>query len=232
MPVRAGGGDGHFPRLPRPFEAAQTRRLFDQMIEAVIFDVGGVLLRTPDRSTRLAWERRLGLADWEAEEIVFNGETGRQAQLGQITDAELWAWVGQHLELSESQLETFRRDFWEGDVLDLELINYIRQLQPRYQTAIISNATDALREKLGHEYPIDDAFDLIVVSAEEGLMKPDAAIYQLTLDRLGRSAEETVFIDDSLENVLAARALGMHGLHFSAQLDVQRELARLGVPES
>jgi len=200
-----------------------------QVIEAVIFDVGGVLLRTPDRSTRLDWEQRLGLVEWESEEIVFNSDAGMKAQLGQITDAELWSWVGHRLNLSEAQLGVFKQDFWAGDRLDQGLIGYILQLRLRYQTAIISNATDALREKLWNEYPIGDAFDLIVVSAEEGVMKPDEVIYQRTLDRLGRSAEETIFIDDSLENVQAARDLGMYGVHFSLGLDIRQELARLGV---
>jgi epoxide hydrolase-like predicted phosphatase len=201
----------------------------DQVIEAVIFDVGGVLIRTPDRSTRLGWERRLGLVEWESEEIVFNSEVGTKAQLGQITDAELWDWIGHRLNLSEAQLGVFKQDFWAGDRLDQELISYILQLRPRYQTAIISNATDALREKLGNEYPIGDAFDLIVVSAEEGLMKPHEVIYQRTLNRLGRSAEEAIFIDDSLENVQAARDLGMYGVHFSVELDIRQELANFGV---
>jgi len=199
------------------------------MIKAVIFDVGGVLIRTPDRSSRLAWERRLGLADWESEEIVFNSEPGTNAQLGQISDAELWAWVGRRLNLSETKLSEFKRDFWAGDRLDRELVGYIRQLRPRYQTAIISNATDVLRQRLEHDYPIADAFDLIVVSAEEGTMKPDAVIYQLALERLGRSANETVFIDDSLDNVLAARDLGLHAIHFSVQLDLPHEIAKFGV---
>lgn len=199
------------------------------MIKAVIFDVGGVLIRTPDRACRLAWERRLGLDDWESEEIVFSGETGTKAQLGEITDAELWSWVGRRLALSEEQLAEFRQDFWARDRLDTELIDLIRRLRSSYQTAIISNATDALRKNLGRKYPISDAFDLIVVSAEEGIMKPDPEIYKRTLGRLGRAADETVFIDDSLENVTAARRLGMSSLHFKTAIDVPQELKKLGV---
>lgn len=199
------------------------------MIEALIFDVGGVLIRTQERSSRLDLERRLGLSDWESEEIVFNSEIGKLAQLGQISDSELWAWVGRRLSLTAGQLAAFRRDFWAGDRLDEELVEHIRSLQGQYQTAIISNATDALRERLNHEYPIADAFDLIVVSAEEGIMKPNTIIYQRTLDRLGRSAEEAIFIDDGHENVVAARDLGMRSIQFNVGLDVALELAKLGV---
>lgn len=202
------------------------------MIRVVIFDVGGVLIRTPDRSSRLAWEHRLNLAEWESEEIVFNGEMGTKAQLGEVSDEALWRWVGRRLALSKSQLGEFRRDFWSGDVLDVKLVNAIRGLKPRYQTAIISNATDALRDSLTNTYPIADAFDLIVVSAEERIMKPDHEIYERALRKLGRPAEEAVFIDDNPGNIAAARELGMTTILFKPTLDLRLELTKVGVRSS
>ncbi|MEW5988303.1 MAG: HAD family phosphatase [Chloroflexota bacterium] len=199
------------------------------MIKAVIFDIGGVLIRTQDRRSRLAWEMRLGLAEWESEAIVFGGEMGTKAQLGEISTAELWAWVGRRLNLSSEQLTQFRRDFWAGDALDGELVAYIRQLRPHYQTAVISNATDALRRELTTRYPIADAFDVIVCSAEEGVMKPDPDIYWTTLRRLGRQPAETVFIDDNPDNVAAAQALGMAAVQFRPGLGVPAELGKLGM---
>jgi putative hydrolase of the HAD superfamily len=154
---------------------------------------------------------------------------GTRAQLGEISDAELWRWVGRRLELSASQLEAFRRDFWSGDILDVEIVGAIRGLRPRYQTAIISNATDALRDNLASAYPIADAFDLIVVSAEEHTMKPDHEIYERTLRRLGRPPGETVFIDDNPGNIAAARELGMNAILFNPTLDLHLELAAMGV---
>jgi putative hydrolase of the HAD superfamily len=53
-----------------------------------------------------------------------------------------------------------------------------------------------------------------VTSAEIGVMKPDPRIYQVALDRLGLSPPEAVFVDDFIENVEAARRLGMGGVHF------------------
>lgn len=199
------------------------------MIQAVIFDVGGVLVRTPNRESRRQWEKKLGLAEWESEEIVFGSEMGRKAQSGEINDETLWEWVGKRLGLDAAQLTDFRRAFWAGDVLDVNLVDYIRGLRPFYQTAIISNATSGLRHALTHTYPIADAFDLIVCSAEEKVMKPDPAIFHLTLARLGRNAGETVFVDDFQHNVAAARSVGMHAIHFQPDLDVPAALADLGV---
>lgn len=199
------------------------------MIKAIIFDVGGVLVRTHDHSGRRSWERQLGLAAGAAEAVVFNSDMGTKAQLGTITNTDLWRWIGEHLGLADDSLRRFRRDFWAGDRLDEELIAYIHALRPRYQTAIISNATDNLRFTLSSVYPITDAFDLIVGSAEEGIMKPDPRIYRRALARLDCSPEEAVFIDDSEANVTSARRLGIKALHFREGMDVPVELAALGV---
>ena len=198
-------------------------------IKAIIFDVGGVLIRTADRTSRQRLEKRLGLAESESEKIVFNSDIGRQAQRGIVTNRDLWEAVAQSLSLSPEAVELFKRDFWGGDVLDEAMVELIRQLKQRFKTAIISNATDSLRETLQTIYPIADAFDLIVVSAEEKVMKPDPEIYRRTLKRLGCEAAESVFIDDFAENVAAARDLGMNVIHFNQSVNLAAELKKLGV---
>ncbi len=199
------------------------------MIQAVIFDFGGVLVRTHDHGHRLAWDQKLGLAPGETEDLVFNSSAGKQAQAGALTDEALWRWVGEHLQLSTAELNAFRTAFWAGDVLDTTLITYIRALRPFYQTALISNATDGLRPTLTGKYPIADAFDLIVISAEEKIVKPAPQIYLQTLERLGRQPEETIFVDDFAHNIAGAQHVGMHGLHYVPGLDVPAALAELGV---
>jgi putative hydrolase of the HAD superfamily len=198
------------------------------MIKATIFDVGGVLVRTTDHSFRRHWEQELGLEEGESEEIVFNSIMGLKAQKGEVTDTELWSWVRQRLNLGD-QLEDFRAGFWAGDYLDQDLVSFIRSLRPRYQTAIISNATDGLKATLNHKFQIADAFDLIIGSAEVKIMKPDHAIYQLALQRLDLQPDETVFIDDFAHNIVAAKQLGMTTIHFKSDVNVPAELAKLGV---
>jgi glucose-1-phosphatase len=198
------------------------------MIKAVIFDIGGVIIRTADHTYRRQWEQRLGLREGESEEIVFNSEMGKKAQNGEISDEELWSWVGRRLDLN-NDLQAFRAEFWAGDVLDEDLISYIRSLRPAYQTAIISNATDSLQKSLNEVFQIADVFDLIIGSADEKMMKPDPQIFWAALHRLGRRPEETVFIDDFAHNIKAARDLGMAVIHFTPGTNVPEALARLGV---
>lgn len=200
-----------------------------EMIEAVIFDVGGVLIRTENYAPRRKLEGRLGLASGTSERLVFSGEMGTKAQVGAISHDELWTWIGKHLQLDKEALRRFRREFWAGDVLDEDLVHYIRGLRPRYQTAVISNATDRLRKTLEETYEIADAFDVIVCSAEEKVMKPSTEIYQRTLERLGRQPSETVFVDDFQSNVEAARSVGMQAIHYRPGMDVPSALAELGI---
>ena len=87
------------------------------VLKAIIFDICGVLLRTEDNSFRRRWDERLGLNPGDTEEIVFNSEMGQKAQRGEISDQDLWLWIGNRLELG-SQLAAFRTVFWAGDVLD------------------------------------------------------------------------------------------------------------------
>jgi len=64
--------------------------------------------------------------------------------------------------------------------------------------------------------PYFDLFDGIVISAEEKLIKPETALFQVVTDRYQLEASQMVFIDDSLPNIKAAESLGMHGVHFKA----------------
>ncbi|MBW7882361.1 MAG: HAD family phosphatase [Caldilineaceae bacterium] len=199
------------------------------MIRAITFDVGGVLIRTEDHTPRRRLEERLGLKMGEAEHIVYNSAAGLQAQLGEISAAQHWRQIQTRFGLSESGFAEFRRDFWGGDRLDMSLVAYVRRLRPRYRTAVISNAMDDLTDQLTAKYAIADAFDLIVGSAYEGIMKPDPAIYRRALSRLDCLPNEAVFIDDTLRNVDGARAVGLLAVHYTPGLDVPAALATLGV---
>jgi HAD superfamily hydrolase (TIGR01509 family) len=197
------------------------------VIKAIIFDIGGVLLRTHNHAPRRELEAEYGLEHGEVERLVFNSEMATKAQSGAISDEELWQWLAEQLALSTAGLDDFRERFWAGDVLDDDLVAYIRRLKPLYQTAILSNASDYPHHGLTRS--IADAFDLIVWSADEKVMKPDKSIYQRTLARLDREAEEAVFVDDNAANVAAARDIGMHAVHYRPGMDVPQILASLGV---
>ncbi len=182
-------------------------------IKAIIWDVGGVLLRTEDFSSRDALAQELGLTRQQIDQAVFHGVTGDAAQCGRIPLEQHWQALGRTLQLDPAGLSQFRRRFFAGDVLDQALVERIRGLRPRYKTAILSNAFSDLRQWLD-QWKIADAFDSVIVSAEVGVMKPHPHIYQAALDALDVAPQEALFIDDFTRNIAGAEALGMHAIHF------------------
>jgi len=195
-------------------------------ISAVIWDLGGVLLRTEDLSTRQALADRMGKSRTELENLVFDGDSGDRAQLGEISADEHWDNIRRILGLDAAGISEFRRQFWEGDQLDVELVDTIRSLRGRYKTGLLSNAFSDLRQVVTSILQISDAFDEMVISAEIHLMKPDARIYQHALQRLGVAAQEAVFTDDMLRNVEGARSQGMNAIHFRQRSQALAELER------
>ena len=73
-------------------------------------------------------------------------------------------------------------------------------------------------------YPVFQEFDGIVVSGEEHLLKPDAAIYKCLLERYALQAEESLFVDDNADNVAGARNVGMKAIQFTSAVELEREL--------
>ncbi len=197
-------------------------------VKAVIFDFGGVLVRTRSQHLRRAWEERLGLPSGGASMAVFGGERGRAAQLGQISDAEHWRWIGETLGLADAPLAEFRRDFFAEDILDQDLLAYVNRLSAAgLHIGLLSNAADNARTVFGQKYGILDHFQSVTVSAEEGVMKPDPRIFHIALARAGALPEEAIFVDDFAENVAGARAVGMTGIHFTDLNSARQELLPL-----
>jgi putative hydrolase of the HAD superfamily len=82
------------------------------------------------------------------------------------------------------------------------------------RTAVLSNGIREVLAQLDIERPLPAHFDVVVISFDVGCAKPDAQIYQITLDRLGVAPADALFVDDRAENIEGARRLGIGTLHF------------------
>lgn len=197
------------------------------MKRAVIFDYGGVLVKTMDYTPRHTWDDRLKLARGSVERVTHGSQSWRLAQTGQIPLAEHWADVARQLGLDDGDAERFAADFYSGDQPDADLLDYIRELRQRgHPVGLLSNASPALRGELA-TFGMTDLFDVIVPSCELGVMKPDARAYQAVLDRIQRAPGEAIFIDDLPANVEGARAVGMHGILYTSGMDMRAALEPL-----
>jgi len=93
----------------------------------------------------------------------------------------------------------------------------------------LSNFSGELFRQARPRFAFLDWFDGLVISGDEGVIKPDGRIYRVLIDRFGLTPSRTVFIDDREDNVAGARAAGLTGIHFRSASGLRSELARLGL---
>lgn len=187
---------------------------------AVIFDWGGVLMRTVDYGPRFTWDDRLGLSHGSVESVVHGSDDWHLAQHGKITLDEYWHGVGRKLEITAEWLSELRADFYSGDRIDQLQIALIRNLRSRgLRVGLLSNYTTDLTDIIVRE-GLDGLFDAQIISAAIGVMKPDPAAYQAILDELSVESKNAFFIDDFKDNVKGAQELGISAVRFTPELEL------------
>lgn len=197
------------------------------MKAALIFDFGGVFMKTTDHSPRHRWDDRLGLAHGSIEKVVHGSESWRAAQTGVITPAVYRADIAAQLGLAEDDMADLFRDYFSGDQLDQSLVEYAATLHKRgYQVALLSNDSVELAPKLS-ALGISQLFDPLVISAQIGVMKPDERAYRAVLDKIGRRPAEAIFIDDMPANIAGAEAIGIKGILYTNTAALEQDLEAL-----
>jgi putative hydrolase of the HAD superfamily len=195
-------------------------------IKAVFFDLGGVILRTEYQAPRQRLAERFGMDYEDIDKIVFGSDTATRASIGKIGEEEHWRNVMKTLKLPASEYERVREEFFAGDVIDHEILNFLRSIKPRVRTGLISNAWNGLRNYIMRE-KFDNAFHHMVISAEVGVAKPDPKIFHIALEQLQVQAKEAVFVDDFIENIVACEKVGMKGIHFKDPMLAIRQLKKM-----
>jgi len=203
-------------------------------IKHIIFDLGGVILNIDYRRPQEAF-RQLGVQDVEA---LYSKQSQTELfdllETGRITPDEFYERVRTlaGLPLSDAQI----RDAWNSILLDFPLrrLQILQQLQLHYDTYLLSN-TNAIHEAAFNEvlrqtcgYPsLGVFFDKVYLSHQVGLRKPDPAIFNHVLQDRQLQAHETLFIDDSLQHIEAARALGIQTIHMQDGMSMEEDIFRV-----
>ncbi|MEU7000666.1 HAD-IA family hydrolase [Nonomuraea sp. NPDC046570] len=194
--------------------------------DAVLCDFDGVL-RHHGQGGHEALEREYGLPEGTVLKLALAPEYVVPATLGRISQEEWMASVAVPLaamvgeERGRLLVEAFQS---APQRVDEEVMAILGRLQEKVPVVLVTNATTALEDdldRLGLTHFADD----VVSSARVGAAKPDPRIYEIAAERAGAVPGRCVFIDDRLENVEAARALGMTGVHYSAPADLAHLLA-------
>ena len=196
-------------------------------IRALIWDVGGVLIRTEDKNPRKNLAQKMGVGLSELENVVFETETSQIATVGKISASEHWDTVAKHFNLDDSELAAFQKEFWAGDRMDYELLQFIQSKRPAIKTALLSNAWSSARQEIGEPTGLLNYFDVSIFSAEVFLAKPDLQIFTLVLNKLDVQPDEAIFVDDVEQNIQAACSLGIQGIRFVSSQQIVEDVQKL-----
>jgi len=200
------------------------------MIQAVLFDYGGVIGRL-DQEEVSRLEEKYGLPPGALFSALYEIPEWREISLGRGSEREWLKAVLERLyKLAGRPIPAIRQEWpkiWRD--LDEGVVSLARKLRSRYKVGLLSNATKDLEELLLEHHGITDLFDVVINSARVGLAKPDVRIFHLAAERLGVPISACVFTDDMLHNVEGARAAGMRAFQFQGAAHLESELRALGV---
>lgn len=192
-------------------------------IEAIVSDFGGVLT-TPLLRSFLAVQDEIGISaedlgkamraatEKRGENPLFEMERG---ELAENDFLDLLADALEPLAGHRPHLHRFREIYFEVLHPNVEMIGLMRELKASgLKMAMLTNNVREWEPLWRSMLPVDEIFEEIVDSAFVGWRKPEAQIYELTLERIGTPAEACLFIDDLHPNVEGAEAAGMSAVHF------------------
>jgi len=201
-------------------------------LRAVVFDYGMVLTGLPDAAAHDEMVRITGLPADQFEALYW---TDRHAyDEGKLTGITFWQKFlrDAHLDLGPSAVNELNRcDARMWTTQNPRMVAWQAALKQRgIRTAILSNMGDSVLESILQAYSWINNFDVLVWSFQLHMAKPDPAIYLHTLQKLGTRPEETLFIDDKLVNVEAARALGIQAVVFTTVDQLRSDLLDSELP--
>lgn len=212
------------PVRPIGKKLARIKGMGQQQADAVIFDLGGVIMknggprdftrRYPDHDPAIVAEIVMGPHHLDTD------HPWHRVERGEITLAECRTLTKQRLDEAGivATLPAEKPPSTGGPSFTFQLnddmVTFIHDLKNAgFPIGILTNNVKEFREWWWPLMDFETIFDTIVDSHEVGMRKPNPAIYHLTMERIGASPARTVFLDDLHANVAAASALGMHGVH-------------------
>lgn len=200
-------------------------------IEAVIFDLGGVLVDwNPEYLYAKIFKNDAKKMTWFLN-TVCTPAWNMEQDAGRTFEEGIEILTTAYPEYEPEIRSFFER--WEemiksenkGTVLILNLLSELNKVK-LYALTNWSSETFPIAQR---RFDFLKRFEGIVVSGEEKTRKPFSKIYEITLDRYGLKAENCLFIDDSFENIEAAKLLGFNTVHFTNALQLNMDLKEFGL---
>ena len=217
--------------MPSIYQYLDPVKFDSNRIKTIIFDLGGVVLNLDVNRTLQAFAR---LANVPVDKLIEHNtydDIFHAYEMGRISTNSFLERMKQLFpgETTDEQVI----DAWNAMLLDLPLdrLAHLERLRSNYKTIILSNTNELHLEAFNQIIAeatsgnkLSDYFDTVYYSHEMGMRKPNSDIFEFVLSEHGLRADETLFIDDMIQNIEGARSVGLETWHMTDQSKLITEL--------
>jgi glucose-1-phosphatase len=194
-----------------------------QEIKSIIFDIGGVVIKPHDPVYYAYLARKSGRT--EAEVSYMMKRLQPESEIGRMSIPMLESIIAKQLKIPKKEIRWL--DFFKKHMeVNVDITDLIGELHSDFQLAYLSNIDKAKylwADRILRPIPFDYRF----ASCNIGLRKPDPKIYRYVLKKMKAKPEETIFIDNMLENVLGATRVGINSILFKNRMELDIHLSKI-----
>lgn len=202
------------------------------IIKAIIFDLGGVVLFFDHMIAAKKMSKKIGVSVKKIiETIADSGDSSyfiKSAEKG-APSKEYWKIAAKEWNIKKINTSLFdsywNSIFWKNT----PIFGVIKKLRKKYKVALLSNLALSHKIYVNKKWNVNKLFHKTTYSCDINSRKPRSKIYKLTLKKLGVKPSEAIFIDNMPRNDYAADKLGIHGLTFTTNKQMIKDLKKLGV---
>lgn len=204
-------------------------------INAIIFDLGKVIIKTDIKRTNFAF-KEMCKKSYSILDNLFENEYFQLFELGKISEKEFFNYIKKTIFL-DGDIDSIVKA-WDSMIVGItsECVKLLEDLEQIIPIFALSNTNVSHVKRINHhllvDYQISDIqklFKKVYYSYELGLGKPDKKIFEYVLSDIKLSPNNVLFIDDNFENVTASKEIGFQTIHLTEQNKLIEELKRAGI---
>ncbi len=176
-------------------------------MRALILDMYGVIMKDPEGGFVPFVNQTFPELSREDIYVHWN-----KADVGELSSLDLFSNLGYQGDLSKLE-----KEYLDTIEINEDFYEFATMIKQHYHLALLSNDSSEWSAYLRDKFKISEYFDVVTVSGDVKMKKPDERIFQLTIEKLGHSAADCIYVDDRRLNLEAAQALGMDAILFNSR---------------
>ena len=197
-------------------------------VEAIVSDVGGVIVRDDFKAFFAQFEAKIGMSGEAFYALTVGSEEWKLYNKDFITEEEVWRRLAPKLRVEGKVARELRQ--WRRMLVPIpETIHILERVRRRYPLYCLSNVDKATTYYLQERYRLYDIFAGTVLSWEAGVRKPEVDIYELVVRRFNVNPERALYIDDKEAYLIPAHQVGFQTIPFQSPGDLEGKLLSHGV---